>query len=298
MVYKKYYLKTFLILFLCLSSGLSSLQAQIIHGVVRDSVTKEPVPFANVTLLKKDRGVSCDVEGRFEFDLNDENDDLLISSVGYENKVIRPQSYKGELHIALVQKALVLNEVVIDYKKKKYSGTKHLGLSRKYKVQKSIPFGTEFCSYIENTEYKEGKVKAVYLDLKKEKEFDYQASYNIRFYEYDKLEKKPGKELYGQNLIVFPDNKTYELKIDVDSLNIIFPRNGICVGVEVINTRYEGKLKSMAVVAPRILFTHTERKIITWNRYRNKEWRIGTTKSQVRKDFVNAMINIDVVIEK
>lgn len=213
-------------------------------------------------------------------------------------KVINPNSYESEMHIALSQKALALNEVVIDYKKKKYSGTKRLGLSRKYKVQKSIPFGLEFCSYIENPNYKEGKVKAVYLDLKKEKEFDYQASYNIRFYEYDELEKKPGKELYGQNILVYPDNKTYELKINVDSLNIAFPQNGICVGVEVINTRYEGKLKSMAVIAPRILFTHTDRKLITWDRYRSKEWRIGTTKSQVRKDFVNAMINIDVVTEK
>ena len=291
-------MKTFLSLLLFFTIGIATIQAQVVHGVITDSITKEPVPFANVTLLKKDRGVSCDVEGRFEFDLNDEKDDLLISSVGYENKVISPKDYKGELHIALFQKALALNEVVIDYKKKKYSGTKRLGLSRKYKVQKSIPFGTEFCSYIENAEYKEGKVKAVYLDLKKEKEFDYQASYNIRFYEYDELEKKPGKELYGQNLIIYPDNKTYELKIDIDSLNIAFPRNGICVGVEVINTRYEGKLKSMAVIAPRILFTHTERKLVTWSRYRNKEWKVDTTKSQVRNDFVNAIINIDVVTEK
>lgn len=79
---------------------------------------------------------------------------------------------------------------------------------------------------------------------------------------------------------------------------MLFPRNGICVGVEVINTRYEGKLKSMAVIAPRILFTHTERKLVTWSRYRNKEWKVDTTKSQVRNDFVNAMINIDVVTEK
>lgn len=66
------YLKIVLNFALLLFGGLFFVQAQVIHGVVTDSLTKEPVPFANVTLIKKDRGVSCDFDGKFEFDLNGE----------------------------------------------------------------------------------------------------------------------------------------------------------------------------------------------------------------------------------
>ena len=93
-------------------------------------------------------------------------------------------------------------------------------------------------------------------------------------------------------------NKTYELEIDVSDLNIEFPENGICVGVEIVNTKYKTPLKSMAIMAPRINFTHTDYKIVSWGRYRNKSWKVNTRKSPFRRDFMNARINIRASIEK
>lgn len=54
----------------------------------------------------------------------------------------------------------------------------------------------------------------------------------------------------------------------------------------------------MDKIAPSINFTHTDQKVLTWTRYRNKEWKIGTSKSQVKNSFVNAMINIEVQMQQ
>jgi hypothetical protein len=41
----------------------------------------------------------------------------------------------------------------------------------------------------------------------KKKDFDYLATYNIRFYEFDSINRTPGEELYFENLIVEPTKK-------------------------------------------------------------------------------------------
>jgi hypothetical protein len=53
----------------------------------------------------------------------------------------------------------------------------------------------------------------------KKKDFDYLAKYNIRFYEFDSINRTPGEELYFENLIV-EQNKTYKLKINIDALKL------------------------------------------------------------------------------
>lgn len=274
--------------------------AQTIRGVVLDNNTNEPVPYANIVLRDKNLGVSATIDGKFEFDLQNETGLLVVSSIGYEEKELDISLLVSDPNIivALSQKANELNEIVLDNKKTKYSGVKSLGLPKKAKVSTGLPFGNEICSYIKNTYHKKGLLKNIWLDLQKESNADYIATYNIKFYEYDENLKKPGNELYDKNLIIYPENKTYKLKIPVDSLGIAFPKNGICVGVEIINTKYTGKLKSMALVGPRINFTHSPMEIVSWSRFRNKKWNVDTHKSRVRKDFINFLLGIDVVIEK
>jgi hypothetical protein len=288
--------KVFVSLFLLFTAVAFS---QIVQGVVIDSLTQDPVSFANVVLQYKDSGVSCDDEGIFEIDLKNEKGVLLISSVGYVTKKIDLSTVSREgIVVSLQEQPHELDEVVIDFSTLKYTGIKNLGLPKKAKVQMGLSFGTEFCALIKNPYHKGGKLQAVSLALKKNSDFDYLATYNIRFYEYDEAAQEPGRELYGKNLIVQPENRSYVLKVNVDSLGIVFPRNGICIGVEIINTKYQVPLKTMAYMAPYILFTHTPMEILTWNRYRNKQWYTATTKSHVRPDFVNAMIGAEAIFEK
>ena len=141
-------------------------------------------------------------------------------------------------------------------------------------------------------------MEQVILNLNKSKEYDYLATYNIKFYEYNSVNKEPGELLYFKKLVINPENKTYELKIDVEELGITFPKNGICIGVEIVNDKYEQPTKSMAIIAPKINFTHTDLKLLTWSRFRNKEWKSHTRKSPVAKGFINGLVKIMVKFKK
>ncbi|TDE00362.1 carboxypeptidase-like regulatory domain-containing protein [Flavobacterium sandaracinum] len=276
--------------------------SQVIKGKVIDSLTKKPIELANITFVKKDLGVNSDKDGIFKIKVKDALDELQISSVGYNKKTLSllpfNESKVYNIEIELSPKIEKLEGVIISNKKKNYSSIKTFGLIKKLKVRSGFPFGYEFCNYIKNPTHKKGKIKSIILSLNEKKEADFLATYNIKFYEYDSINKQPGEELYFENLIVAPQNKTYRLKIDVESLKIKLPQSGICVGVEIVNTKYNQEISSMSKIAPSINFTHTKMEILTWTRFRSKRWIVGTHKSQVKDAFVNAMINIEVQLEK
>ncbi len=275
--------------------------SQALTGTVFDNTTKKALELVNITFLNKNIGTYTTKEGKYKIMIADTTEVLLISSLGYKTETVLLSSLDLKrnpiLDIFLNPKSEELEEVVIQSTKLKYTSTKTLGLHKNLKVRTGFPFGYEFSNYIENPYHKEGKLKSVIISINRKKIYDYLANYNIKFYEYDPITKRPGKEIYLQNLYVEPENKTYKLKIDVEKYLIDFPVNGICIGVEILNKKYPHLNNQMDKIAPSINFTHTDQKVLTWTRYRNKEWKIGTSKSQVKNNFVNAMINIEVLMQ-
>ena len=290
----KIYIGILIVLFSTIANG------QILNGIVTDFDTNLPMHLANVTFIEKDKGTYTDLAGKFELKINNEKQ-ILISSVGYKSLIVNISEIKDFeqiFNIKLKPSAEKLQEVVISAKNKKYTSSKKLGESKRLKIRTSLPFGYEFANLIHNPKNQEGIVKQVILNLNKSKEYDYLATYNIKFYEYDSITKEPGKLLHFKNLVINPENKTYQLKIDVEELRITFPKNGICIGVEIVNDKYDEPIKSMAIIAPRINFTHTDLKLLTWSRFRNKEWKPRTRKSQMAKGFINGLVKIMVKFEK
>ena len=276
--------------------------SQILSGKVLDGTSNKPIEYANITFLKTDFGVATDQNGAFKIQLSNIKDQMQISALGYKTEIISLDKYIGiksyNLDVILVPKHEELPEVIISKNKVQYSNPIRLGLRKKLKVRTSFPFGYEFSNYIKNPNSTDGIVQSVILSLNHANDFDHLATYNIKFYQYDEVLKCPGNELYFENIMLNPKNKTYDLKVDVKSLEIPFPANGICIAVEIINSNYNIEPKSMDKIAPKINFTHSDKDVLTWSRYRNKNWKIATTKSQMREDFVNAMINVVVKIEK
>ena len=290
----KIYIGILIILFAKIANG------QTIKGIVTDFETNLTMHLANVTFIEKDRGTYTDLEGKFELKINNEKQ-ILISSVGYESLIVKVSEIKDFeqiFNIELKPSAEKLQEVIIYAKKKKYTSSKKLGESKRLKIRTSLPFGYEFANLIHNPKNQEGIIEQVILNLNKSKKYDYLATYNIKFYEYNSISKQPGKLLHFENLVINPENKTYELKIDVEELRITFPKNGICIAVEIVNDKYDEPTKSMAIIAPRINFTHTDLKLLTWIRYRNKEWKPDTRKSPMGKGFTNGLVKIMVKFEK
>ncbi|EMY3554804.1 carboxypeptidase-like regulatory domain-containing protein [Flavobacterium psychrophilum] len=288
--------------------------SQNISGIILDSISKKPLELASVTLNKTNRGVYSDAEGKFKISLTNENDYLLISYLGYTTKKVCASNFiktkENNSIFYLSSTTERLNEVFVQNKKIEYGWSQSIQSKRENTRFFGFQFGTENCTYIKNSEHKKGKITAVILDLKKITQYnkdnpkwklDYISDYNIKFYEIDLQNNRPGAEIYNKDIIVNPENKTRNFKINIDSLNIPFPESGVCVGVEMINTRYKNPKEVFATIGPRINFTENRdaNPVMAWSRFRyDKEWKFEpVARIQDRKGRRYNMMIVDLIIK-
>ena len=99
----------------------AGLRTEIV-GLVRDSVTHEPVAYAAIFLKGSDRGSLTDENGRFEIVTTAIFTSLEVSTIGYNDKtVFVKKGQKNDIIIDLVPTGLALKEVLVKPKKEKYS---------------------------------------------------------------------------------------------------------------------------------------------------------------------------------
>lgn len=287
------------IIFLVTITGLS----QTLEGKIIDSVTNQPIEYANITLMTKNKGVYANIDGKYNFDISKHlYDTLKVSSIGYNSKFIILDKFKSKknikLDISLSQKTTQLDEVVLNLKKKKYNKKHTIGEDKEGNAAVSSLIGYETCVLIENPFNKDGKLDEIYIKLRKRKNTQFIASLNIKFYSFDKINQKPGYELYTKKLIVKPKNRNYTLNIDVKDMDIYLPKDGMCIGVEFIDPNNESK--KYDVIGPMYRFTYSTEENLTWSKYRGKDWKTGIVKFDYRNDdrTGNVMIGADVLFPK
>jgi len=110
-----------LTLFLLLAISIPLCAQYVVQGVVTDSLTKEPLPYASVRLKDTTEGTTTGSDGRFYFKTHRSEAVLVISVIGYNDYVrtIRPArnaSYK----VALAPTEYALGEVVVKPKREHY----------------------------------------------------------------------------------------------------------------------------------------------------------------------------------
>ncbi|MDE6378467.1 MAG: carboxypeptidase-like regulatory domain-containing protein, partial [Duncaniella sp.] len=77
-------LRFYLYIILSIVSLTGGARVITLSGVVRDSLTREPIPFASVMLLGSDRGVLTDDDGRYSISTSDTSwDSIRASAMGY-----------------------------------------------------------------------------------------------------------------------------------------------------------------------------------------------------------------------
>lgn len=98
----------------CVSVFVLDAQVTKIMGIVKDTQTGEPIPFANVYFLGTTIGVTSDFEGEFSLETKNPSDTLVVSCMGYESQYT--QIHKGQfqnVEFLLNSQNLNLPEVVI-----------------------------------------------------------------------------------------------------------------------------------------------------------------------------------------
>jgi len=295
-------MKLFSVLLFTFFLSIPFAKAQTANFKVADSVTQQPLELVTIRFLKSGYTVFTDANGNFE-PLQQNESSAEISCIGYQTKII---PLTGNKTILLRQKTVELDGLVIE-QKRSYT------TSKKIKPEVSAPneyygfqFGTEHCTYIANTFNKLGIINAITLYLDKFAEprkgeccpMDYLASYKISFYAYDKATRQPGPEIYDRAIIAYPENKSYKFSVNLDSLQIPFPANGVCVGVEIINTRYKNPKTTFAYIGPFLGFYEyqLDDNPKSWVRYRNEGWKFkNVVHTNIKHKKSNAlMITADV----
>lgn len=268
-----------------------------IQCVIKDSLTTKGIPFVNIAYRDLNIGTISDEEGFFSMKKNNAQQFLQLSALGYYDKVVAINKMNSIIY--LIPKIEELNEIVVYGKKNNYTKNIRLGINAFFTgIKTHLPFGYEFASYIENKYHKKGIIKEVLLSLNKTKKYDFIATYNVKFYSYDSIRKQPGAALFEQNIFVKPENKTYKLKINVENYNIRLPKEGVCVGIELVNVE-NFKTTTMSKIAPAIIFTFTKANNLTWQRFMNKKWWQNAKPSIPHiNNFINASIIITANIER
>jgi hypothetical protein len=86
---KKSFLTTQLLLGI-LCSAFSQTNNFHIHGLVLDKETREPIPFASISISNSTRGTAANEKGEFELVIkqSDFKDSLKVSSIGFKSKTV------------------------------------------------------------------------------------------------------------------------------------------------------------------------------------------------------------------
>jgi len=105
--------KWLILFFLLLSFTLVSAQQHVvIKGKIIDISNKQPIPFANISLIGTNTGTVSDIDGNFSLKCTALPVKIQVSFVGYENKVLTIQTV-GDLVIYLKPQTITLPELTI-----------------------------------------------------------------------------------------------------------------------------------------------------------------------------------------
>ncbi|MBA4133472.1 MAG: hypothetical protein C0525_01985 [Flavobacterium sp.] len=214
-----------------------SLSAQITKGVVKDSLTGQPIPYANIWVENENVATTSEEDGTFSITVaNTKN--LIFSALGYETRTLKATQVT---QVFLNPKAFDLDEVVISNS----IGTKQnvIGLTENTVAQafdngpridvKFFPYSSEY----KKTPYL--KRVTVYTDSRIE-----DATVKLHFYKVD-TNGYPGDELLQKELIVKVKNGTKINKIDMSDFGLVMPKKGLFVGFEKLMIEKNKKEKTV-----------------------------------------------------
>ena len=202
-----------------------SLSAQI-KGVVKDSISGEPIPYVNIWVENETIGTTSEENGSFSLDIKEEKV-LVFSALGYESKKL---SSKNEL-ILLKPKVIELKEVVVASAKK--NKTIKVNSFKKNKIKVFYGAGTEPTIIAKKIEPTDEIINHPYL-----KEINFfslceleKAKLVLRFFEIE-ADGKPGDDYLGENIIIIIKKGKNLNKLNLEKYNIRIPDNGFFIAFE------------------------------------------------------------------
>ena len=205
-----------------------------ISGIIKDSLNKSPIQYANIWIENENIGTTSNLDGTFKIDGIDnyQNKKLTISILGYQTKTIE---IKDETEILLNPSLFELNEVSIIDKKNK--NKIEIGKFRKSNIALWYSSGNQptiiskFISSNSEIE-KHPFFRTIYINTLCHTD---KAILKLRFLEVGK-DGSPGNDLNNEIIIFDVLKGNRKTKIDVEKYDILFPKEGVFIAFEWIIT--------------------------------------------------------------
>lgn len=230
--------KTLLLIISLIAINISFGQKVKLTGMILDSNTNLPLPYATIELYSLKTGTIADKNGKFILEIASsdiESDTINFSYLGYKKVKISIKDYlKSEQTIVLKENFVELEEVKVTPKK---FTTAILGIKDKKsdRMQYANVYNAKKGNFIENMKKEFGWIKSVSYYIHPDGHPT--TPFRIRIYEVD-INKKPGKDILNENIVVSAEKAGW-FTIDISDYNVCFPKEGAYVMMEWINSGEE-----------------------------------------------------------
>jgi hypothetical protein len=273
-----------------------------INGVVLDSVSKEPIVYANVILQSEQIGVATNFKGTFQ--INNKNnlgsDTLLVSYVGYKSQKIFINHIKRDsvYTVYLKEDIQLLDEVIIKSSKKLSQTIYKIKSKGKKLIGHNIKYNEEVIKLVNNDKNTSGKLLNVTFYFRSARS-DYgpklPVHYRVNFYCVDSISKKPKDlVLLESDIIIKPEdnNKKQDFEVDLKNYNIKFPKEGLFIGLQAINPSLtQPKAGAFYLITPMLLKSYVK-KASTYYRTLGGET-YGNMKGHIKNHFSDLIIDVE-----
>jgi len=231
-----YFIKIFFFIFIIISYSVYG--QNTFQGIILDSITKKPVPYAIVRSFSF--GSYCDSAGTFLFK-NILDDSAYISCVGYLDKSVKINKEKKDtIYLVPFYKSLV-PVIIGDYEWQKNKKIQLGRLDGKSKFRVNVPpTGLTVLKYFPNPEpLKNYIISELILRVDESASINYSTKFRVRVFQ-AKDNVTVGEDILNApdvfNLTTIKENLAH---VDLRKFELNIPPTGCFIGVEFIGTNEE-----------------------------------------------------------
>lgn len=231
------------------------------------------IPYVNIGLSKKNIGTLSDPDGSFEIDVPSStlNDSLIFSSVGFEtlkipvNKLAKSST---PISIKINSTAILLKEVTVSEKRLNRRIERLGWMGGKDGI---LPFDTIMGGGAVALLVESPKAPFLIEKLQVRLMYNSKDTLKLRFhvYEFDSINKQPGKELLTRQIILKETKRFGWLRFDLSHEKIILNNRRIFIAFEWIDER-DYRLKMLQGLRH-------------WERWKESQFRLGNKKVEFIK---------------
>jgi|GEM_PF-2326130 len=210
------------------------LKAQTKNYFIVDSITKEAIPYATISIFANSTGTYSDSKGTFDIAIKDSL--VKIYCLGYETKSFNLKKLLNDT-LLLYPVTYDLNEIIVrepEKTKKTEIGFYH----SKHGIGRSLMPGGEMVVYIPNntgdTPYIEDILIGIETRIHKAINWreGFVGVYKVNIYAVNPESVVPSSSILKKDLIFTTANLQEKNIIDVSEYNIEFPVDGVFIGIE------------------------------------------------------------------